>query len=476
MTSANARPDATISERIAAWAHGCHWDDIPHDVRRRATLHIVDSVGVALAAGEHDFAKRAARAVTALAGGGEAGSTVIGLPDALPLRDAIHLNGTLIHGLDFDDTFTAGKMHPSASCLPTALALAENGRLSGRELLVGYIIGMEVAGRLSSAALGGGFINSGFHPTGVVGAFASAVTAGRMQTLTAAEIVLAQGFVGSLAAGSMQWVETGAWTKRQHSGWAGVCGVTAAAFAGQGFLSPDDVYEGRFGLYSTHLRPSSPADLASCAADLGEQWVFRKLAAKPMPACHYTHALSDAALQLRAEHRFRDKDVRSITCLVAEEQIPVIFEPAQTRKRPASSYEAQFSGPYVVAASLIRGQFTLEELQDEAWTQADILALSELVTYEVDPQSLFPAYFSGGVRIELTSGEVLEARIPRNRGNPPEELSESELTDKYLSNARLVCNDGAAEKLLDALLHLAEAPTVEDITRLLRTCRPTQGS
>ena len=64
----------------------------------------------------------------------------------------------------------------------------------------------------------GGLHAHGFHPTGVVGAFASTLAAGRLLGLDDAGLVHAQGIALSMASGSLQFIEDGAWTKRMHPG------------------------------------------------------------------------------------------------------------------------------------------------------------------------------------------------------------------------------------------------------------------
>ena len=99
-------------------------------------------------------------------------------------------------------------------------------------MLAAYIAGVEAGARISSATRGGLHAH-GFHPTGVVGAFASTLAAGRLLGLDAAGLVHAQGIALSMASGSLQFIEDGAWTKRMHPGWAAQAAITAATFAAQ---------------------------------------------------------------------------------------------------------------------------------------------------------------------------------------------------------------------------------------------------
>ena len=109
----------SISERFAAFADAFDLDGVPAQVVERAKLNILDAIGIGLASTTYDFAHRTVTAMRGL--GGEGDHAVIGLPLRLPLRDAALVNGTLIHGLDFDDTHSGGVIHASASAVPTML-------------------------------------------------------------------------------------------------------------------------------------------------------------------------------------------------------------------------------------------------------------------------------------------------------------------------------------------------------------------
>ncbi len=157
-----------IAGALADFAANLRYEDIPEEVRERARHLMLDGVGIAHASTHYDFAHRSLAAVTEL---GQGDSDVIGFSARLSLRDAVLMNGILVHGLDFDDTHGPGIIHATASCLPTALGVAAHLGLSGRELLTAYVLGMEIGTRLGSVAKGG-FHQIGFHPTGLVGAFA----------------------------------------------------------------------------------------------------------------------------------------------------------------------------------------------------------------------------------------------------------------------------------------------------------------
>ena len=192
-----------ISEELAHFVGAYATAAIPAAVKARAKHLILDAVGIALASTRYDFAHRALTAISGLAGAGD--FAVIGMPARLPLRDAALINGILIHGLDFDDTHSGGVIHATSSVLPTVLAVGAQQRASGSEMLAAYILGVEVAARLGAVAKGA-FHQVGFHPTGLIGAFACTLAAGRLMGLNEKQLVMAQGLTYQpVPAASSSW-------------------------------------------------------------------------------------------------------------------------------------------------------------------------------------------------------------------------------------------------------------------------------
>ena len=267
---------------------------------------------------------------------------------------------------------------------------------------------METSTRLGSVAKGG-FHQVGFHPTGLVGIFGCTLAAARLLGLSREQTVMAQGIALSMGAGSLEFLEDGAWTKRMHPGWAASSAITAATLARNGFVGPRAAYEGRFGLFSSHLGPHlAGADLSLATANLGASWEIEEVAIKPIPACHFTHAAADAAVALSTS--MNPADIASVDVLIPAEVIKTVCEPEENKRAPANSYDAQFSIPYIVATGLLRGRFTLDELEDKAITDPEILALARRVDYAADPASTFPKHYTGEVVVTLNDGRQVRHR------------------------------------------------------------------
>lgn len=462
----NTNPQSTtmIARQLAAFAGTLDGEAIPAEVRERARYLILDAVGIALASTQFDFSHRT---LSALREFGEGSSPVIGYGTHLGLRDAVTMNGFLVHGLDYDDTHTRGVIHATASCFPTAMGMGDDLAASGRDMVTAYIAGMEVATRLGSVAKGG-FHQTGFHPTGLIGIFAATLIAGRMRDLTEDQLASAQGIALSLASGSLEFLQDGAWTKRIHPGVAGAQGITAAALARNGFVGPKAVYEGRFGLYASHLGPLlENCDMSLATAGLGETWEVANVAVKPLPACHFTHGSADAAVILREKHGLTPDMIESVRALIPGEVVKTVCEPVASKKHPQNSYDAQFSIPFAVASGIRHGRFGLRELEPAALNDPETLALAQKVEYEVDPNSPFPKYYSGEVIVRLKDGREVSHREEINRGSSDRPLSAEDIARKYRENAAMALSASAVARIEDAVLSLDEIDNAQDFAALL---------
>ena len=454
----------SAAQTLAGFAAGLAFEDIPAPVLDRAKLLILDALGCGLGSNAYDFADASLAGAIAL--GGEGRCSVIGRAVLLPLRDAAMINGMLIHGLDFDDTHLASIVHPTAACLPTALTMGEALGVDGRAMLVAYAAGMETAIRVGAAARGG-FHHTGFHATGIVAHFSASVVAGRLLGLPAAAITAAQGIAASTASGVQVFLEEGAWTKRLHPGWAAVAGITAATLAQNGFKAPTRPYEGRFGLFDTHLQhPAAPIDVGAELVSLGTVWELAETAMKPYPVCHFIHGCADAAIELHAE--IGGAAIERAEALLPRDTMPIVAEPHAAKIRPANDYEGKFSAQFVVATCLLRGAFGLADLMPDALADPEVLDLAARVTCAADPDSAFPAAFSGGVRLQLRDGRTLFRHVRVNSGAGARALDEAAVSKKFFGSAALTVPRDQAERIRDAVLTLESHP-VSHLAALLRS-------
>ena len=450
-----------ISNALSRFAHGLRAEDVPDAVVRRAKLLILDAIGIAFSSSTREFARIALAGVSRF---GDGNCVAIGLDRSLSVRDAVLINGILVHGLDYDDTYLPGGVHMTASNVPCALGVASETRASGREFLAACIVGLETAARVGLGGKGL-FQTAGFHPTSICGTMSSSLVAGRLMGLDQIALCRAQGIALSMASGSMQPVQDGTWTKRMHPGWAAAAGITAASLAEGGFTGPAAAYEGRFGIYKLFLGPLvAGADPSLVTQELGETWEFIKTSIKLYPACHQSHAFINAAIKIVTDNELCVDDIQSVTTLVAETTRDLVCEPADAKSRPDSSYLAQFSLPYAMAASLTRRQFGLAEIEEPSYTDPRLIALAQKVHYQIDPRAGYPKTRTGEVVVAMRNGTLFRER---NEIRPEEPASETSIVAKFMANCGTAISLSRATEVHERILSIENEADVNTLCRLL---------
>src|ERR1019366_2697130 len=104
------------------------------------------------------------------------------------------------HGIELDDGYRQGSVHPGVTVVPAVIALGYKAGLSGRAALEATVIGYEVVTAIARACHPD-LRQRGFHPTGAVGVFGAAASSARMLGLTAEQTSNALGLAASGAAG-----------------------------------------------------------------------------------------------------------------------------------------------------------------------------------------------------------------------------------------------------------------------------------
>ncbi len=420
-------PHSSVARRYARFTLGLALDDVPAPVVDKAKQLVLDIIGSCLASSQEEFGRAVLRATESL--GGLPESTLIGAAARVGASHAVLANGTLAHGLDFDDTREDAIVHTGSVAVTTALAVGEATGASGRAGLEAAIAGVEVMCRVG-LAVPGRFHARHYHPTSLAGSFAAAAVAGRLRGLTEDQLVSAFGICGSQAGGIIEYLTDGSWTK----------------------------------LAGGH----DAARLDELLGTLGRAWELLELTFKPYPCGSIAQPYMDCALRLRERHKIQPEQIAQIRCRTAEGPLPRLWEPLATKHRPPNGYAAKFSLPYLLAVILVKGRAGLAEFTDEAARDEAVLQVASRVSYEIDPSIDYPRQFIGDVTIRLDDGRLLEERQDRPRGGPDLPMTWEEMEAKFRGNATLAVSEARASRVVEAVARLDRlerlAPLMESLT------------
>ena len=454
----------SAARRLARFVVALEPKDLPAPVVEKARLLTLDTLGCSLAAIRYDFG-RAARA-TAERLGGNPESLVVGGAVRVAAANAVLANATLAHGLDFDDTREDAIVHTGSVAVTTSLAVGEATGATGRAVLAAIVAAVEVMCKVG-LAVPGKFHARHYHPTALTGTFAAAAAAGKLYGLTEDELVRAFGICGSQAAGIIEYLADGSWTKRLHPGWAAHAGTIAALLAQSGFTGPETVLEGEHGFYRAFAGDLQPERLDELLAGLGRVWELEQLTFKPYPCGSIAQPYMDCALRIRETRGIRAEEIVDIRCRTAAGPVPRLWEPLASKHAPQNGYAAKFSLPYLLAVILTRGRASLAEFEDDVVRDPEILAIASRVGYELDPTIDYPRQFVGHLRVRLTDGRVVEEWQDHPRGGPDSPMARGEIESKFRGNASLVMSDDRSSHIIRTVLALDSEPNLRNLMQSL---------
>jgi 2-methylcitrate dehydratase PrpD len=330
-----------------------------------------------------------------------------------------------------------------------ALALAETlPETTGGEFLTAVVAGYEAAARIAMAAQPQEQYALGFHPTPTCGVFGAAVTASKLLRLTTAQTMNAVGIAGSMAAGSMEFLAEGSWTKRIHSGLAAQNGIHAALLSAEGFTGPRHILEGRDGFLKGYSRNSLPERLT---AGLGRSFEILHTAVKPHACCRYMQGPIDAVLEMVREYHIVPDQIQKIEIAILEAGWGIVCEPRERKYHPESVVDAQFSMPFGAAVAVAYGAAGLDQFSVEQIRSSRVRQIMDKVvlTKDAEIEDTFPKEWPARVTIQLAGGETYERFIRYPKGDPENPLTWDEMAAKFRALAGVVLSSEKCDEIIN---------------------------
>jgi 2-methylcitrate dehydratase PrpD len=454
----------TYSEQLSEWAAQVRFQDLPSSVVEHTRLRILDVFGLVLAGLGTSFGRSVRQSVLELNPTGPC--RIFGRGDATTVTGAAFANGALSQALEFDDTHNESIVHMSSPAVAAALALAESKPTTGREVIAAIAIGNEISCRVGSVSPGQ-FHRRGFHPTGLFATFGATWLAGRLLGLDPTQMTNAAGIAGSFASGLLEcWVD-GTQSKFLHPGWAAQSGIVSASLARSGATGPVAVFEGRFGLFASHLQSSDVArNYDRIVGGLGTHWDSESASFKPFPVAHVIHPYISALLRLRARHAIDPRRVARILVPVASYIVGIVCEPIAEKRRPRSDSHGRVSMQYTLAETLVLGRMGKTAYRAESLIDPLILRLADRVEYRVDESYPGPERFKGEVTIVMEDGTEFHEVEENNRGSAANPMPLEEIVAKFDENAAAILGPAERRALIDAILSLDGAKDASKIVGL----------
>jgi len=466
----------SVTAQLARFAIQTPASAIPAEAFASAKLRFLDTIAIMVAGSRHRSTLISREVTQHLGGNPQCG--IIGHRDLTSIAHAGYVNGVSAHALEYDD-YTKSVTHVSVSLVPGALALAEFTGKSGKRMLEDFVVGFEIAARISKG-MRPWLLDRGWHPNGIIGAFAVATTGMRMLECDEMQMRMAMGIAASEGSGVRKNV--GSMGKAFHIGHGVRCGVFAALLASRGFKVDPDIIEGnddgieghdRFGFADT-FNGIGNYDLGKMTAQLGEYWELAHdtTIVRLHPGSTAPGASIDGMIDLAATHNIRPDEVETIELECTPQCLAIA--PYQTAD---DGHKARFCLQYDMAVSLLDRRAGLAQYTDERVNRPDVQSLMKRVNVKVpdDFRHHRGQWGLGGINwgemrlaVRLKNGEVLRTARSHARGWSEEPATRDDLEEKFKECADRVYSNAQTNECLGMIREIDTLPDVKGLMRALQ--------
>ncbi len=444
----------SATRTLAQFIADTNYESLPPVVVEAAKIAILDGVANMVAGSVQELADIIGRYVRDAGGAPQA--SVVGWGYKTNPPAAAFANGVFGHCLDYEiQGFPP--THGTSSCLPAALALAEQRQTSGERVITAYALGWEIQGRLRAASAPA--TTAGYHPPGLVGPLGGAAAAAKTMDLDQEQTLMALGIAASRTGGIT--ANTGTMVKSTHPGNAARMGAEAGILAGMGYTASDAALESPVGYAAALFRGEFDWDIAT--GGLGETWrlVDPGFDIKRFPAQVYMQNVIEAALNLREENGLDPVDIESVT----------IHRQGRGHSGPAprSGLDGKFSVEYCAAAALLDGRVGIDTFTDARRFAPDMDDM--LGRIRVDPDG--PESGATAATALLKDGTMVRAECAAFRGSAANPMSREQRLEKARDCFSRALSDQDTERVLASLENLEG---LRDVSQLMATLGQASNS
>jgi 2-methylcitrate dehydratase PrpD len=449
----------TLTDRVTK----LKFSDLDDQTLHRAKYHILDSIGAILAGSQQEVTKIVERS---LKRAGCSGNTpVIGRRNRADMFSVALISGTAGHGLELDDGYRAGSVHPGTVIIPAALAAGYRLNRSGMELIKSIIAGYEVMCRLAAACHPQSRWR-GFHNTSTTGVFGAATVWGSLKKFDSDLLEHAFGIAASTASGLFTFLYGGD-VKRFHPGMAAKNGLISGLLAEEGLKGPPSALETKEGFFYAYASGDTgnfdydSLDILTVGG--GSPWAINDCYIKPYACCRHIHSIIDAIFQIMDDTGLSYEQIKIVR--VGSYKVAVAHDISHWD----SFTGAQMSIPFVAATALRNHSIKLEHFTKKYRTDQITMALSTKIKVSIDAdcEVNYPRLRSAIVAIETLDGQTIERRVDEPFGSPANRLNDSALTAKFTLLAEPIIGTMQAKEIAEKIWNLDRHAKVRPIINSL---------
>ena len=448
----------TCTEQLGKYVADTAYEKLPEEVIAQAKLRVLDVIGIGLSGSKTDVSRISK---FCREHGGEGASTIWGTDIKTSPEYAALANATMTFHLELDDVHRTSHTHPGVSCIPAALAIAEEKHMSGKELIEAVVVGYDSAIRMGLTVSPSIYTERTYLAPGTLSIFGAAASAAKLykqDAETAGRAIGAGSYYGPIAC--YEAFKTGAGIKDMIMGWGNLCGIYAAQLAAEGFGGADFAIEGDFGFCKT---AAVHYDTSRLSNRLGTYHEILFTGVKPYACCRQHHAAIDCMLEIREKYGIQLENVDHVKVRT------FVVSSRGNKKRPTTVQEAKYSIPYIMGVALKYGEVWREQFTDELINTDELVnfAANVEVVPDAELDKLYDEKWPSIVEVTTKDKKMLSARHDLPKGEPEFACSEADMISKFMSLAGDAKTTEECQKIAELIMNLENTSDVNKITRLL---------
>jgi 2-methylcitrate dehydratase PrpD len=360
------------------------------------------------------------------------------------------------------------------------LAVAEEVKASGKDILLAYVLSYEAATRVGRCMSGTQYFKVGFHSCGTWACFGTTAASAKLLNLTVDQLRSAWGIAAS-AAGGLR-TAYGTMTKPLHSAYSARSGVLAAKLAQNGMTGNISVLERdpearstahRFFSFPVVFGGLEEPDLSKVTERLGRHWYLTTQ--PPTEKFHpgVSATFIDLTEDMMKQHNIVPDQIERVDFYCT----PANMDIAGQFPDPQESDAARYSIWYAIAAMLLDGEVGIKMHRLDRLRRDDIRQMIKRIHANEVSDAHLEIYSKGDIsdiyadariEIKLKDGKKYSGTRGKAKGDWRLPLPEEDFLNKYRTCAGEALSENDVERSIELLHRLEELPDVNELMGIIK--------
>jgi 2-methylcitrate dehydratase PrpD len=388
--------------------------------------------------------------------GGNPEAQVVASKLVLSAVNAAMVNGMMAHSDETDDSHRKTLVHPGASVLPAAMAMAERTRSGGEALLKGVVIGYDVGCRMILALDPDQLLQGSGATPGIGGCFGAAAACAHIARIDEQRIPFVLSYAAQQASGVNSWMRDQEHVEKAFvfAGMPARNGVTATELVQSGFTGESDPFNGPDNFFKAFSAKSEPSRLIE---GTGREYEIMLTDMKRFPVGFPIQAALDATLKLITKG-LTAKGMKSLTIRLPAPGVHTVDD------RSMPDVNVQF----IVAVTLLDGVLKFETAHSQQrMKEPAVLDIKKRIVL-VEDTDLTTQKRTREANLEATTidGTILKEH-GNTRGAIEDPMSREEVENKARELMTPILGRDRFEHLAQKIWNLEKVTDVRELRPLL---------